>query len=400
MNGTDASAHTPGSSVVGLDDEALSLAAWLRLSATPGLGPAAARRLLAAAGSAPAAVDAGVAPTSPLKPAERSALAASAESVAAVLAVTRAWLDGAPGWRHVLALDDPRYPRGLLEIPDPPLLLYAEGALGWLDAPSALAMVGSRHPTAQGRDHARAFARELAGAGVVVVSGLALGVDGAAHEGALEAAPLGGAGTVAVVGTGLDQVYPRAHQALARRIIEHGLILSEYPLGTPPRSENFPRRNRLIAALSRGTLVVEAALQSGSLITARMAVEAGREVFAIPGSIHAPQARGCHALIRQGAKLVESVADIFEELPGLDRRIGSGVPQDPVGPPSVVAANGAEPEEDAVLSAMGFDPVALDLLCARTGRDPAQLSAHLLELELTGHIARLPGQRWQRRMSG
>jgi DNA processing protein len=210
-----------------------------------------------------------------------------------------------------------------------------------------------------------------------VVSGLALGVDGAAHEGALA----GGAPTLAVVGTGLDRVYPRRHLALAHRIAEQGALISEYPLGTPPLPGNFPRRNRLIAGLSQGTLVVEAALQSGSLITARLAAEQGREVFAIPGSIHAPQSRGCHALIRQGAKLVESAQDILEDL-----RITT--PESPARPTTI---NDPLLDPEGLLKAMGFDPVSLDALQARTGLDTATLQARLLELELDGHLGRLPG---------
>jgi DNA processing protein len=211
-----------------------------------------------------------------------------------------------------------------------------------------------------------------------VVSGLALGIDGAAHTGALE----GGGSTIAVVGTGLDTVYPKRHEALARRIAEHGAIVSEYPLGTPPLAAHFPQRNRIISGLSQGTLVVEAAVRSGSLITARMAAEQGREVFAIPGSIHAPQSRGCHALIRQGAKLVESAQDILEDLRLAEP--GRSGPTDPVA------------GEDSLLSAMGFDPVGLDALQARTGLDTATLQARLLELELDGQVGRLPGGLLQR----
>ena len=230
-------------------------------------------------------------------------------------------------------------------------------------------------------ENARAFAAAFSGTGLTVVSGLALGIDGAAHEGALQ----GPGSTIAVVGTGLDRVYPKRHFALAHRISSAGLVLSEYSLGTPPVAANFPRRNRLIAGLARGTLVVEAALQSGSLITARLALDAGREVFAIPGSIHAPQSRGCHALIKQGAKLVEAAADVLIEL-RLDARPGP--------PASAVAFS--DSGSDPVLTALGHDPVTLDALAARTGWSPAQLSAHLLELELTGEVSRLPGQLFQR----
>ena len=249
-------------------------------------------------------------------------------------------------------------------------------------------MVGSRNPTPQGAQNARQFARAFAGGGITVVSGLALGVDGAAHEGALEGAPAGGIATIAVIGTGIDSVSPRQHREQAHRIARQGLIVSEYPLGTPPLAGNFPKRNRLIAGLSQGTLVVEAALQSGSLITARLAVEQGKEVFAIPGSIHSPQSRGCHALIRQGAKLVETAQDVLEELcwPGAVALAA---------PPSAAPAAPA-PDPDGLLAALGADPVSLDALQARTGLDTPTLQARLLELELDGLVGRLPGGLFQR----
>jgi DNA processing protein len=214
---------------------------------------------------------------------------------------------------------------------------------------------------------------------------MALGIDGAAHQGALDGAAAAAIATIAVVGTGLDRVYPKQHHELAHRIAERGMIVSEYPIGTPPLPANFPRRNRLIAGLSQGTLVVEAALQSGSLITARIAAEQGKEVFAIPGSIHSPHARGCHALLRQGAKLVESAQDVLEDL-----RF--------VLPGAAAAATPAEaPEgEDPLLEAMGYDPIGLDALIARTGIPTAKLQAQLLELELAGQVARLPGGLFQR----
>lgn len=367
------------------------LAAWLRLVQTPGVGLAAARRLLAAFGS-PQDIFAVANPAAwaAVAGAEvASALAQPPCGLDRLVDATLAWLDGGAD-RHVLTLGDPRYPASLLQIADPPLLLHAQGHIGLLTRP-AIAIVGTRHPTAQGLDHARAFSRALSQAGYVVVSGLALGIDGAAHAGALE----GPGRTIAVTGTGLDQVYPRRHQALAQRIAAEGLVLSEYVLGTAPLPAHFPRRNRLIAGLSLGTLVVEAALQSGSLITARLAAEQGREVFAIPGSIHAPQARGCHALIRQGAKLVEQASDILEELPPLT--------MDPAGAPApaeTCAAGEPAPadvDEDPVLAAMGYDPVSLDALVARTGWPAAELSARLLDLELEGRVARLPGALFQRR---
>jgi DNA processing protein len=257
-----------------------------------------------------------------------------------------------------------------------------------------VAVVGSRNPTPQGADNARQFAFALAQAGLTVVSGLALGIDGAAHAGALDACAQDTVrpATVAVVGTGLDRVYPKRHLALARRIARDGLLISEYPIGTPPIAANFPRRNRIISGLSQGTLVIEAALQSGSLITARLAAEQGREVFAIPGSIHAAQSRGCHALIRQGAKLVESAQDVLEELPGPSPARTVRVP-DGHRAPDDAAPPGTDP---ALLRALGHDPVALDTLQARTGLDTAQLQAQLMALELAGLVGRMPGGRFQR----
>ena len=286
------------------------------------------------------------------------------------------------------------HPQALLQTEDPPLLLFVQGpatllasARPWFPYPATLAMVGSRNPTAQGAEHARQFARVLRAAGLTIVSGLALGVDAAAHEGALLDAPDPDTpATIAVVGTGLDRVYPRANKDLAHRIARHGLLVSEYPLGTPPLPANFPKRNRIISGLSQGTLVVEAALQSGSLITARMAAEQGREVFAIPGSIHAPQSRGCHALLRQGAKLVESAEDVLEEL-----RLPAAAPA-----PAGDAPDATTPAQQEVLQALGFDPLGLDALVARTGLDAATLQVRLLELELDGRVARLPGGLFQR----
>lgn len=359
------------------DDER---AAWLRLLLTEGVGNDTARRLLAAFGSPEAVFRQD---HSTLKavtsPRVAQALDRPPAELPQALERLQAWLaEGAD--RHVLTLGDADYPADLLQTQDPPLLLYVLGQLGALQHPQRLAVVGSRNPTPQGALNARQFAQALGEAGVCIVSGLALGVDGAAHEGALDA----GAPTVAVVGTGLDRVYPRRHLDLAHRIVTRGALVSEYPLGTPPLAPNFPRRNRIIAGLSQGTLVVEAALQSGSLITARLAAEQGREVFAIPGSIHSPQARGCHALIRQGAKLVESAQDILEELRVPDPFAPSRAPASEVLP------------EDSLLAVMGFDPVSLDALQARCGLDTATLQARLLELELDGHLGRLPGGLLQR----
>jgi DNA processing protein len=306
-----------------------------------------------------------------------SALQAPPDGHDAQCAVTRAWLDGDAA-RSVVTVGDAAYPPLLLETADPPLLLYAQGRIELLQAPS-LAVVGSRNPTAQGSDNARAFARHLSQTGLTVVSGLALGIDGAAHEGALE----GRGNTIAVMGTGADRIYPARHRDLAHRIAEQGLLLTEFDIGMPPLAENFPQRNRIIAGLARGTLVVEAALPSGSLSTARAAVEAGREVFAIPGSIHSPQSRGCHALIKQGAKLVEAAEDILGEL-----HWGAAAP-----PPAPVEPG----TETPLLQALGHEPATLDALGARTGLGAAELSAQLLELELEGQVARLPGGLFQRR---
>ena len=356
------------------------LAAWLRLLETPKLGRESARRLLAAFGSPQAVIDASIAARREVVgPAQAAALAASNEAIDALVDATAVWLAAESAEaRSIVTLDDPRYPPLLLATPDPPLLLYTQGRVELLRADS-VAVVGSRNPTPQGTENAKAFSSHLGHAGFTVVSGLALGIDAAAHAGALDTP----AGTVAVVGTGLDRVYPRRHLKLAHAIANQGLIVSEYALGTPPLAAHFPLRNRVIAGLARGTLVVEAALQSGSLITARMANESGREVFAIPGSIHSPQSRGCHALIRQGAKLVESAQDILEELRPL------AVPAVPsVAEPPVAAG--------VLLDALGFDPVTLDALSARTGWSAADLSIGLFELELSGAVARLPGQLFQR----
>jgi DNA processing protein len=364
------------------------LDAWLRLLLTPGVGKATARRLLAQFGLPPQ-VFAQEASTlaAQVGPGLARALQTVPEGWQALCDATREWLV-VESRRHVITLGDPAYPAALLQTEDPPLLLHVLGDVGLLQHPYRIAMVGSRNPTPQGVENAREFSRALAAQGVCVVSGLALGVDGAAHEGALEA----GGTTLAVVGTGLDRVYPRRHQALARRIAEQGALLSEYPIGTPPLAAHFPQRNRLIAGLSHGTLVVEATLQSGSLITARLAAEQGREVYAIPGSIHAPQSRGCHQLIRQGAKLVESAQDILEDLqPSMGTVQCAPLPTRPQTDITL---------EDPLLEALGHDPADLDTLQARTGLPTAQLQARLLDLELEGRVGRLGGGRFQRTGQG
>lgn len=378
------------------------LAAWLRLQLTPGVGNETARRLLAAFGlphqvfaQSAAALGQVVSAT------QRAALQSQPPEWPALVVTTWDWMQADPASRRVLPLGDTCYPASLLNMEDPPLLLYAMGTpQAWLagglaqSAQRSVAIVGSRNPTAQGALNARHFARALAQSGLTVVSGLALGVDGAAHEGALDGAPPAQLATIAVVGTGLDRVYPRQHRELAHRIAQRGVLISEYPLGTPPLSANFPRRNRIISGLTQATLVVEAALKSGSLITARLAIEQGKDVFAIPGSIHATQSKGCHALIKQGAKLVESAQDILEEWPEgvlpISVRTCADAPPDGAQTPSTDGPKGS------LLSALGFEPTGLDALLARTGLPTAALQAQLMELEIEGQIARLPGGLFQR----
>lgn len=387
------------------------LAAWLRLQLTSGIGNTTARKLLSAFGlpeqlfrqSASALREVASA-------AQTQSLLQEPLGFAAALRTTWAWLQADPERRRVLPLGDPTYPAALLQMEDPPLLLYGMGhaaawAPGYLDSLRCIAIVGSRNPTPQGSANAHEFGQALALAGLTVVSGMALGVDGAAHLGALVCAGdldanNTGTATIAVVGTGLDRVYPRQHLGLAQQIAARGLLLSEYPLGTPPLPAHFPQRNRIISGLSVGTLVVEAALKSGSLITARMALEQGREVFAIPGSIHSTQSRGCHALIKQGAKLVESAQDVLEEL-GASCSLGRDAAAATVAgwtadaPDQPAPIDLPEPQR-AMLHALGFDPTSLDALQARTGQVTAQLQAELMTLELQGHVIRLPGGLFQR----
>jgi len=376
------------------------LAAWLRLVLTPGVGNDAARRLMAAYGLPQAVFLQSQAALEVLvTPAQAKALQQTPVDAAAQLDTTEHWLaqaDPVKGERAVITLGDPRYPASLLAMADPPLLLFAVGRMDLWDVVHhrAIAIVGSRNPTAQGEAHAEQFGQACVQAGWTVVSGLALGVDSAAHQGALGGAATDQLATVAVVGTGLDRVYPKRNLALAHRIAQHGVLISEYLLGTPPLPANFPKRNRLIAGLTQGTLVVEAALQSGSLITARLAAEQGKEVFAIPGSIQSPQARGCHALIKQGAKLVENIQDVLEELQPLValKKVAASADE--------ISASDHDVAEDPLLHALGFDPVGLDALVARTGMDAAPLQVRLLELELDNQIARLPGGLFQRLSRG
>jgi DNA processing protein len=366
------------------------LAAWLRLLLTPGVGNETARKLLAAFGLPQTVFLQSLTALQTVVGARiAEALQEIPDELEPALERLLTWL-AESGRHHLLTLGDARFPSALLQIADPPVLLYVLGDLEALSHPNKLAIVGSRNPTHQGATNAHQFAQALGQAGLCIVSGLALGVDGAAHEGALAA----GARTIAVVGTGLDRVYPKAHHGLAHRIAQHGLLLSEYPLGTPPLNANFPKRNRLIAGLARGTLVVEAALQSGSLITARLTSEQGKDVFAIPGSIHAAQSRGCHALIKQGAKLVESAQDILEELQGFSA--GSVTTALSVSQPDTPGDENSVDGPALLLTALGFDPVGLDALQGRTRLTTADLQARLMTLELDGQVARLPGGLFQR----
>lgn len=354
--------------------DAQGLAPWLRLTLIPGVGREAQRKLLAAYGLPEQVFAAGPAAWRAVAGEKTSALLAGADCAAAI----RAALDWAaePGNR-IVTLADVDYPRGLLETADPPTVLYVKGRADLLNRP-AIAVVGSRNATPQGVRNAEAFASALADAGLTIVSGLALGVDAAAHRGALA----GGGDTVAVIGTGADRVYPARNRELAQAIAASGAIVSEFPLGTPAVAANFPRRNRIISGLALGVLVVEAAPESGSLITARLAGEQGREVFAIPGSIHSPLSRGCHRLIREGAKLVESAADVLSEIGWSPRQPASTPPRGD--------------DLDALLAAMGFDPIGIDALCDRMRLTPEHLSGILLHLELDGRVAVLPGGRYQR----
>lgn len=400
------------------------LAHWLRLTLTPGVGNETARKLLAAFGLPDAVFGQSAAALyQVVSVAQAAALRTEPAGLAALLDVTWSWLrdTGAGGaQRQIVVLGDAEYPASLLGIEDPPLMMYLLGT--GLFMPNSLpvhvntgdittnliannltdslaksvAVVGSRNPTPQGAANARQFSKALGLAGLTVVSGLALGIDGAAHEGALDSLEAGSKrlATIAVVGTGLDRVYPKSHLALAHRIAQNGLLISEYPLGTPPLAANFPKRNRIIAGLAQGTLVIEAALKSGSLITARLTVEQGKDVFAIPGSIHSTQARGCHALIKQGAKLVESAQDVLEEMK-IDGACSRGVNPIACGADAQRAA--AIPDtERSLLDALGFDPVGLDALQARCSLDTAHLQANLMTLELDGLVARLPGGLFQR----
>jgi DNA processing protein len=353
-----------------------ALADWLVLLHAPRLGPRGLLTLLEHYGSPQAIIESHLelAPSlrDYLQNPDREAIEHDLE-----------WLEARDG-RHILCIDSPLYPPMLRTISDPPPVLFVAGDPACLSQPQ-LAMVGSRNPTAGGCEHAQAFATDLAQAGLLITSGLAMGIDAAAHRGALAAQGK----TVAVTGNGLDRIYPARNKSLAGEIAQHGAIVSEFPPGTPPLAANFPRRNRIISGLSVGTLVIEAAIRSGSLITARLAAEQGREVFALPGSIHNPMAKGCHRLIRDGAILVETSADIVEELASLLGALENTCPE-----------NSAEPVADAqthpLFAYLGHDPVDIDTLVERSGLTPEQVSAMLLALELHGSIEALPGGRYCR----
>ena len=381
------------------------LAAWLQLMLTDGVGTVTARELLSRFGLPSDILSAGFSALQKCVP-EKIALALAGNPDAAMqlqIDKTLAWA-AEPG-NHVITLADANYPQALLSIADPPPLLYAKGRTELLSRPG-VAIVGSRNATAQGMQNAERFAQTLSNAGLCVISGLALGIDAAAHAGACSASPEHGS-TIAITGTGLDLVYPAKHRALAHRIAEHGCLLSEYPIGTAAIAANFPRRNRLISGMSLGVLVVEAALQSGSLITARSALEQGREVFAIPGSIHSPLAKGCHQLIRQGAKLVESAQDILEELqlhaltPALQQAVTISTRSTPDAAVKVQRPRTGVPEaqdEQArqVMQAAGHDPTSVDQLAERTGLAASEIQATLLLLELDGSVERMSDGRYQK----
>jgi DNA processing protein len=351
------------------------LAAWIELSFVPGLGSARIRSLLSAFGLPSQVLSATRAQLSRVVP-ERLAAGILERGRGPDVEKALRWVEG-PG-HTLLTLADTAYPRQLLQIPDPPPLVYVTGNAALLSAPS-LAVVGSRNATPQGLKNARAFAHAFSDAGLTIASGLAIGVDSEAHLGGLD----GRASTIAMLGTGVDVVYPQRNRPLAEEIASRGALASEFPLGTEPHAGNFPRRNRLISGLARGCLVVEAALDSGSLITARLAADQGREVFAIPGSIHSPLSKGCHALIKQGAKLVESAQDVLEELG--------------IAAPAPKSAPAADADRDLrLLENMGFDPCDIDELIGRSGLPVEVVSAMLLKLELDGKIAGLPGGLYQR----
>jgi DNA processing protein len=355
------------------------LAGWLDLSLAPGVTATRLRALLSAFGLPGQVLACTRAQLERIVPPEvASSIRAGGREAAVQEALEWASADG----HWILTLADAAYPQQLLQISDPPPVLYVRGDPARLSA-QCLAVVGSRNATAQGESNAENFSRALSDAGLAIVSGLAMGIDAAAHRGGLA----GASSSVAVIGTGADIDYPRQNARLAAQLEERGAIVSEYALGTPPAAHNFPRRNRLIAGLSRGCLVVEAALGSGSLTTARMAADQGREVYAIPGSIHSPLSRGCHALIRNGAKLVETAQDVMEEL---------GMATARTAPDRSPAKPNVSPPEHKLLLHVGYDPCDVATIAHRAGLTPQAVSAMLLQLELEGKVAVLPGGRYQR----
>ncbi len=360
------------------------LRGWLNLTLPAGIGPRKQQELLRAFGHPAAIFDAGLSAVTGIigiKLAQALFDGQNNEAQQKLIDTTFAWLNE-PG-HHIVTLADRDYPQRLLESTDPPSLLYVNGDPGYLNR-AAIGVVGSRNATPQGVENALAFSRVLADAGFTIISGLALGIDAAAHEGALRSdAP---SGTIAIIGTGIDRMYPASNKKLAHLITGKGCIISEFPLGTAATASNFPRRNRLIAGLSQACLVVEAAPASGSLITARLAGELGRDLFAIPGSIHAPQYKGCHALIKQGAKLVECAQDILEELRPQGVQPAEATPQAAIG----------NPAHAPLLNALGHDPATLDQLISRSGLTTDAVLAMLTELSLEGVVTNLPGGRYQR----
>ena len=389
--------HHPEASVL---DEAAPVVSpvksWLTLCHIPGVGNTTIRLLLDCFGSVDAILQASrkqlVTALSAQLQHDNNAKAANTEILHAISdslnSTDQAKIDADLKWcqqedHHIIPCTDERYPSLLLALNDAPVLLYVRGDPDYLNQPQ-LAMVGTRNPTASGRNTAKEFASHLSNAGITITSGLASGIDGASHEGALD----GIAGTVAVVAHGLDIVYPAQHQQLAHRITKHGAVISEMPIGTQPARGLFPRRNRLISALSLGTLVVEAAQKSGSLITARYALEQNREVFAIPGSIHNPMARGCHQLIRQGAKLVETADDILEELSISLQKHGT-YPKKPAPDTSEnlqEEAQRLDPDHQKLLKCLAYEPASIDELVDRSGFSAAEIASMLLIMELEGLV--------------
>jgi DNA processing protein len=369
---------------MGLSEES---SAWVTLTRAPALDIHSLGRALEIFGTAQGLIQASDASR------ERAGMPAAARGFltsarAALSPAERAWLENPR--HHVVPYTDPRYPALLREAGRHPIALYVAGNVDVLNDPQ-LAIVGSRNPTPQGMATAQEFAEYLAARGLAITSGLAAGIDAAAHRGALMAQGV----TLAVLGSGADVIYPRCNLALSREIQHRGALLSGFPLGTPPRAENFPQRNSLIAGLSLGALVVEAARRSGSLITARLAGDLGRELFAVPGSIHSPLSGGCHELIRQGAKLTETAHDILNELDfsaffGADAGASTGAST------AAIPAPGMDKEHKILLDALGFDPTDLDLLVVRTGFKPEAVSSMMLILELEGHVQAAPGGRYSR----